>query len=64
MANNIDNILHNEQEWRKYLLEKVDEIHEQQIELRIALGGLKTWLWIWRAVGASFIAIIFKKLFF
>ena len=51
--------INNEKEWRRYVVQELQEIRKQREEFISFRSRLQVWLWIWRCAGASAIGALF-----
>lgn len=54
----LDNLLENEREWRRYVIERIERMAEDNHEISNQIAGIKVWSMVFRISGSALFAVL------
>ncbi len=54
----VEAIIANEQEWRRHIMKKTEDILKEQRRQSGFLERLRVWLWVWRSAGIAVLGYV------
>ena len=54
----LDNLLENEREWRRYVIERIEKMSSENIEIGKQIAAIKVWSMVFRLSGSALFAVL------
>ena len=54
----LDNLLENEREWHRYMIERIEKMSEKSQEIGNQIAAIKVWSMVFRLTGSAMFALL------